>query len=549
MDSQISGTSTPSDTTSETSPLLDRSKKLDGSVVEISYEGNDNTSTSESLDISRTQSIWRVIPSLWCGAFLSALDSTIIAATYATIGSEFNASDQASWVATSYLLSSTALQPLYGGLSDTFGRKTALVFANSFFLIGSFFCSIAPTFSSLIVARIVAGIGGAGLGTLSSIVVSDLVPLSKRSTYNGFANLVYGVGQVVGAPLGGYFADTIGWRYSFFIQCPITLVSMLIIMFIVQLPKPKQKGHLSDIDFMGSITLITAVTVFMLVFQYGGTTYPWTSPYIYIPLISVFGLFGLFFYTEATVENPIVLLEVITSRNPLMCGLTNLFGYMAVMSVTFNVPLFLQVVIKESAKKAGSRLIAHIVGMCTGSMSAGIIIQATQRYYLVAIAGVLFELLGCSLIATFEMDTASWKYSAYLFPAGLGHGLILSATLIALISAVTRSQQAKATSVSYLFRSFGSTFGVSLTAAINTFYLQKKLPRALESFPNGSEAAKKIITSLKYIDKLPESMAQVARNVYDSVIHMSFYTTVLLEVISLGFCIFIKEYPMDRERR
>lgn len=542
------------DRSQERTPLLAKtethSQGSKRSQIEVSYEQSNSSSSSsdEDNDDGFHESVWKVIPSLWCGAFLSALDSTIIASTYATIGSEFNASDQASWVATSYLLSSTALQPLYGGLSDTFGRKTALTFANAFFLIGSFGCSISSTFSQLIVSRIVAGIGGAGLGTLSSIVVSDLVPLSTRSTYNGFANLVYGVGQVVGAPLGGYFADTIGWRWSFLVQCPITLVSMLVIMFWVSLPKPHKKGHISDLDFVGSTSLIAAVTILMHVLQSAGTEYAWGSPRVYLPLIGSFGLFVLFFRTEATVENPIVLLEVITSRNPLMCGLTNLFGYMAAMSITFNVPLFLQVVRCETAKKAGSRLIAHIIGMCTGSMTAGFVIQATQKYYWVAISGVLFELLGCSLIASFGTETESWQYLAYLFPAGLGHGLILSATLIALISAVKRSQQAKATSVSYLFRSFGSTFGVSLTASINTHYLQKKLPAALSNFPDGTQIAHKIVTSVKYIDKLPLEIASIARMIYNNVLHISFYVTVLLEIISLGFCLFIKEYPMNRER-
>ena len=140
---------------------------------------------------------WAIIPSLWCGAFLAALDSTIITATYTVIGTEFKKSEQASWIATLYMLSSSAFQPLYGGLSDMFGRKIVLVYANAIFLLGSFGCYLAQTMTQLLVARVVAGIGGAGLGTLSSIIVSDLVPLKERSTYNGFANLVFGIGQVI----------------------------------------------------------------------------------------------------------------------------------------------------------------------------------------------------------------------------------------------------------------------------------------------------------------------------------------------------------------
>lgn len=506
---------------------------------------------SESLEELETPhpNRWSIIPSLWCGAFLAALDSTVVASTYAIMGSDLGDSSKASWIATSYMLSSTALQPLYGGLSDIFGRKNALLCANTLFLIGSLGCSISTSMPQLIIARVVAGLGGAGLGTLSSIVVSDLVPLSERSIYNGFANLVYGFGQVIGAPIGGYLADSVGWRFAFLIQCPITLISVIVIKWKVTIPVSyiSAKPSFRNIDFIGSGLLIVAIVSLLYVLQLAGSDYALSSPAITGTIIISMISFNLFFYAESKVKNPIVLLNVILSRNPLLSGLTNFFGYMGSFAIMFNVPLFLQVVVGESASLAGSRLITYVIGMCFGSLTAGAIIRYTQRYYHTIISGVLFEIFGSITISTLQKSSPSWKYQLYMFPGGIGHGFILSASLMAVISSVGREEQAKATSVSYLFRVFGGAFGISLTASVNNFFLRNELNKAFSGIENKTELISSILNSISIINKLPPHLATLAQNCYDNVIHKTFYLIILVQIISACFAIFIKEYPLSRQ--
>ncbi|CDR41966.1 CYFA0S08e02080g1_1 [Cyberlindnera fabianii] len=493
---------------------------------------------------------WHIIPSLWCGAFLAALDSTVVAATYANMGSSLGDSSKASWVATAYMLSSAALQPLYGGLSDIFGRKKALMWANGLFLLGSLGCSMSQTMTQLVVARTVAGLGGAGLGTLSSIVVSDLVPLRERSTYNGFANLVYGCGQVVGAPLGGYLADTVGWRFAFWIQCPITLISLLVIYTKVNIPiaQSMKISSLGEIDFFGSAALIIAV-VSLLIFSQsiGEVNSPDSSLILLILLTMVFFVsFITFVWIESTVINPIVPLNTLLSRNPLLSGLTNLFGYAGAFAVMFNVPLFLQIVVGETASMAGSRLISNVAGMCSGSLGAGFIIRRTQKFYAVLIVGVVLEIVGAIGISSLHKGQPDWVYQLCTFPSGAGHGIVLSASLMAVISSVSKERQARATSISYLFRVCGGAFGVSMTASVNNFFLRQGLEYAFAGVPDKRTLILKIMSQVTYIDHLSPELKVAAVDVYNSVIHKSFYVTIGVHLLSACFALGIEEYPLNR---
>jgi len=172
----------------------------------------------------RRADLYVVLTGMWIGTFLAALDGTIVATVLSTIGSEFGKSNEIAWLGTSYLLTQTAFQPLYGRFSDIFGRKAATLFASGIFLVGSLACGFAQTFPQLIAARAFAGIGGGGLTTMSSIVTSDLVSLRERGTYQGLGNVVYAGGAAIGGPLGGWLGDGIGWRWAFLIQVPICAI-------------------------------------------------------------------------------------------------------------------------------------------------------------------------------------------------------------------------------------------------------------------------------------------------------------------------------------
>lgn len=504
----------------------------------------DSESSNSNINNVVTVNKWEVIPSLWTGAFLAALDGTIVTAIYPVIGGDFQQSDKASWVATLYMLSSSALQPLYGGLSDMFGRKPMLLIANIIFLIGSFGCFLAQNITQLFIARIIAGVGGAGLGTLSSIIVSDMVSLRERSTYNGMANLVYGTGQVVGAPIGGYLADKVGWRYAFLIQCPITLISIIVIHFRVKLPHHNKTVGWRDIDISGSIFLITAITLILVALQLATNQLPMKYPVLVFTgsLVSFF----IVWRTELKAKNPIILIKVLTTRNPLLSGLTNFFGYMGYFAISFNLPLLLQVVYDETASKAGSRLITSIVAMCIGSLSAGYITRRTGNYYYVCLCGVGSEILGSLLLTTFLDSTQGWQFQTYLFPSGLGHGLILSGTLMAIVSSIEKTDQAKAISMSYLFRVLGGSFGITLTSIYNNFMVARVLSDKLSGVTNRNQIITKVTKSVAEINSLPEPIRVIVKNLFALVIHRSFTCVVIIECLLMVFASGIKQFSLDK---
>ncbi|KAJ2986027.1 hypothetical protein NUW54_g9932 [Trametes sanguinea] len=172
------------------------------------------TPASEDSDVVKPQvSLVAVMAPMILGIFLVAMDVTIVTSTYASIGSQFEQLQNSSWIATGYMLSMTSFQPLYGKLSDIFGRKSCLIFAYTIFALGCLFCGLARNMTELIAARALAGIGGGGMTTLASIVMSDVAPLRKRGTLQGFGNIAFAAGQATGAPLGGFLADSIGWRW------------------------------------------------------------------------------------------------------------------------------------------------------------------------------------------------------------------------------------------------------------------------------------------------------------------------------------------------
>ncbi|KAI0903443.1 major facilitator superfamily domain-containing protein [Ustulina deusta] len=218
----------------------------------------------------------------WFGVFLGAADTTVIATLSGPISSEFNSLRLLSRLATAYLISNAASQPLSGRLTDIFGRGPGWVFANLAFTLGNLICALATSQQAMILGRLIAGIGGGGLMSIPTFLASDLIPLRKRGVVGGIANIWYGCGTMVGAVLGGYLNDhsSMGWRLAFLIQVPPSLISAIVVYFLVKVP-PKQsdKSYLKRIDF-GGVFLTSSFLALILVLglSFGGNVVPWTHP-------------------------------------------------------------------------------------------------------------------------------------------------------------------------------------------------------------------------------------------------------------------------------
>lgn len=429
------------------------------------------------------------ITAIALGSFLAAFDLTVVAAIYPTIGGSFNALNQASYIATAYLLANTALQPLYGRLSDIYGRKNCLLFANSVFLIGTIGCSLAPNLWTLVVSRGIAGLGGGGLNVVGVVILSDLIPVRKRGIYQGIMNLVFGTGSALGAPLGGLISDALGWRFAFAVQVPVIFISLFMVKTFITLEIPASTvSRWRRIDFYGSITLVLGVSCLITSLNIGGNLKPWTSPVPLSLMAAAIGLIAIFIYVEARIaKEPIMPMRLMTACTPALTNLINFFSSAGYFIVIFNLPLFYRAVMNLSAANAGKRLIPGAAGGSIGSLSFGLIMNRSGRYHGLMFISTLLLVAATVLVSTLQADSPVWQQFLYIVPAGYGYGGLLTTTLIALLSSIKPDEMASATGTSYLFRSTGSIVGISvsnsvlnalLSARLN--YLDKDMIRAIK---------------------------------------------------------------------
>lgn len=417
------------------------------------------------------------ITAIALGTFLAAFDLTVVAAIYPTIGGSFNALNQTSYIATAYLLANTALQPLYGRLSDIYGRKNCLLFANVVFLIGTIGCCLAPNLWSLVAARGIAGLGGGGLNVLGVVILSDLIPVRQRGIYQGIMNLVFGSGSALGAPLGGLLSDAFGWRFAFWVQVPVILLSLLMVKTFVNVEAPKSTGsRWKRIDFYGSITLVLGVSSMVIALNIGGNLRPgfFAVPFVLIALAIV--LIAAFVYIEARcAKEPIMPMRLMTARTPALTNYINFFASAGYFVLIFTIPLFYRAVMNLSAANAGKRLIPGAIGGSVGSLTFGLIMNKTGRYYWLAVLSPCILITATVLTHTLQADSPLWQQFLFVVPGGLGYGGLLTTTLVALLSSIKPDEMASATGTSYLFRSSGSIVGISASNSVLNALLSARL--------------------------------------------------------------------------
>ncbi|CAO1634806.1 unnamed protein product [Jaminaea pallidilutea] len=452
-----------------------------------------------------------ILAALWIGTFLAAADGSIVATILASVGSEFKASKEVDWIGTSYLLSTCSFQPLYGRGADIFGRKTATLFASTVFGLGCLLCGLSQTFTQLCIARAVAGIGGGGLTTMSTIVTSDLVSLKDRGTYQGLGNLVFAAGSALGAPLGGLLADgRLGWRFAFLVQVPICVVHFVAVSVKVDIPggPGSMAEKLKRIDVFGALSLVSAVVLVLIALTLGGNQRPWSDVVVWGSLLAGLCLLAVFVAVEKYVaREPLMPMTVLFRRTPGFVALSCWFISMSQFGVIFNVPGYFQAVEETTSSYAGLHLIPNAIIASTCSLASGLVIGKTGKYKKMLLVGGFCGLLGPVMMAFWQKGTTpSWAYWLTMPFPGAAYGSILTITLVALIASVQPHEMAAATGVTYLWRATGSVLGISLSSAILRNRLQVNLERA--GFPEKLVSAiRQDVTLVKALDPLEKRAA------------------------------------------
>ncbi|KAH0537505.1 hypothetical protein FGG08_005723 [Glutinoglossum americanum] len=427
-----------------------------------------------------------------------------------------------------YILPAVAIGPLYGKLSDIFGRKHALLFAYAVFGAGCLFCGLAKSMVQLIAGRALAGIGGGGMTTVVSILLSDVVPLRERGKWQGYLNIIYATGSATGAPLA--------------------FVSVYFILDLPKLDDSHWKDKLRRVDFAGAFVLVSAVFTLLLGLDRGSND-SWANPLAYGSLTASFCLFVMFATVEMKIASePFAPGHIIFDGSLFACFLCNAFSFGGWLAAIFYIPLYYQAVEGLSATQAGVRLLPAIAAGVTGSLFAGFLMQHTGRYYWLTVNAYFSLTIGMIPILLFTglISHSTPGISLGLAICGFSNGVGVTSSLIALIANAAAADQAIATAGSYLFRSLGSVIGVSLSATVVQQSLRTHLKKALESGRDADEIVKHVRESLDYIKTLEPGVRETVRNCYGKATQASFALGMIIVAGAAVSSLFVKERKLSR---
>ncbi|KND90605.1 putative HC-toxin efflux carrier TOXA [Tolypocladium ophioglossoides CBS 100239] len=371
-----------------------------------------------------------IITALCLAIFLVALDQTIIAPALGAITAQFQSVKDIGWYGAAYLLTTTALQPMYGAIYKLFNVKLVYLGAVFVFEIGSLISAVAPTSTAFIVGRAIAGIGTAGLFSGSIVILSLSMPLEKRPLVFGLTGGMWGIASVAGPLLGGAFTENVTWRWCFYINLPIGGLAMLIVLLFVHVNRNTADtegqsfgARLGQLDILGTAIFIPAVVCLLLALEWGGAQYPWNSARI-IGLFVGFGLMiavfiGIQFWQGDSGTLPPRLFK---NRNVFFAMMFAFFFGAGLFPLVYYISLYFQAIQGVSAVQAGIKILPLLLATVIVSVLSGGIISAIGYYNFVIIPCMIFFTIGCGMITTFDVDTGLPAWFGYQVLTGLGIG-------------------------------------------------------------------------------------------------------------------------------
>ena len=406
----------------------------------------------------------KIIAGIMLAMFLSALEQTIVAPALPTIGVHLGDIESLSWVVTAYLLSATAATPLFGKLSDIYGRRSLLLTGVTIFILGSVACALAPTMWALIAARALQGIGGGAILPIAQTIIADLVSPRERPRYQSYTAIMFMVASVIGPVLGGVLTDRVHWSLIFWINVPMGAVALVMTYrALEQLPRHERPHKL---DIVGAALMVGAAVVLMLAMTWGGSRYPWASwPILGLAAVST-AMWGLFALRLATADEPLIPPSVL--REPVVTRIVvaAFFSIGAIIGLSIYVPLYLELVLGVSPSVSGSALIAFTAGTVIGAFVAGRSLGRNRHYMRVPMAGLAIAIASLAVMAAMPTALTLAGLCGLLALCGGGIGPMYPVTTVLIQNAVLPHQFGIVTGTLNFFRLLGGTIIVAGLGAI-----------------------------------------------------------------------------------
>ncbi len=493
------------------------------------------TSAAAERAPATPREIRSVMAGLMLALTLASLDGNIVGPALPRIVSDLGGLSHLSWVVTAFSVASTAATPLYGKLSDQFGRKPAFFVSIGVFLAGSVLCGMAHSMVALIIYRAVQGIGAGGLITLSQTTIADLVPPRERGRYQGWVASVFALCSVAGPLLGGVITDRLSWPWIFYINVPVGLAALGLIATSRSRRRPTESR---GVDFLGFSLMIGGTCTAMLTLSWGGVVYAWTSPLILALGGATLLLFGLLVPVEHRATEP-ALPPRLFADSVFVRGVASVsLATMAIFGSIVFIPLFFQLVLGASATEAGLRMAPLMGGLIVASVIGGRLVTKTGRYK-------IFPVIGLAL-ATVSFGFMSWAsragaganaFDVLLAFLGAGAGLVMPNITTAIQNAVATKDLGVATAAAAFFRSLGAAFGVALAGMLLNSTLRARLPAEL------------IGQGLTELQALPPASRALLIDAYGQALALTFAVAAGIAALAFVIVLFLPERPLARTDR
>ena len=492
----------------------------------------------------QTNTKWSVV-GLMLGLLLASLDQTIVSTAMPTIVAKLGGLDKFVWVFSAYLIANVTAMPIFGKLSDMYGRKLFFLIGLVVFMLGSALCGTSATMTQLIIYRALQGIGGGALMPITFAIIFDIFPPEKRGKMQGLFGAVFGLSSVLGPIIGAYFTDYVTWQWIFYINLPLGVVSfiLLYLFYFESLGHRKQK-----IDWAGTIIFAGSILSLMFAFELGGKEYAWGS----WPIISLFGAFLLllliFLWVETVVSDPVVPLDLFKNRLFTSSMGASFFLGAILMSAASYIPLFVQGVFEGSATSSGQILTPMMLGVVASSAIGGRFI-GKHPYRNIMLVSVAMLIVATSLLGTISIESKRWAVTIYMVLMGLGVGASFPVISMSSLHNVDPARRGSVTSLVTFFRTIGSAIGVAILGSIQINALTDKIKQAV---PDPALAGKfhnaQALLQPQVRQQIPPDILHKLINGLAESIALVFQITIVMAVLALIFVFFMGRAKLEINR-
>ncbi|KAJ2897727.1 hypothetical protein IWW38_001618 [Coemansia aciculifera] len=490
------------------------------------------------------------LTALAMSVFIGSLDQTIVASSMPAIAEQFDALLSVSWISTSFFLALTAMQPLYGRLSDIFGRIETLVVGLVIFLAGSAVAGAAKSIGMLIGGRVVQGLGASALISLAMVITADITIERERGKITSIFSGIWAASSVLGPVLGGLFTDSRGgWPWVFYFSLPIGAIAGVFIVVFLRLPRPRGsfKEKLKRVDFIGTAVLVSGIVMTLLALSFGGNSHPWSSATVLCLLIFGLLLVGVFVLVEWKIPaEPIMPLRLFRSRNVGLMLLAQLCVGAVMFGPTFFIPIYFSVVDGSSAIAAGLHLLPYILPITITSTITGFTVAKTGRYRELMWAGGCIVTVGSGLMTLMDENTSTGKAIGLILVGGAGMGLTLQPMLLALQTAIQPRDMATGTTLFVAIRTLGGGVGLTVFQTVQQNKMASAVAKLISLHPEHADIISQAIHNQAVIraSSTPPEIRAALIEAYVVALRGVFYAAIPFAAMIFVLSIFVRHIPL-----